>query len=39
VLLVDDRIDSGWTMTIAAKLVREAGASVVMPLVLAVTTG
>jgi ATP-dependent DNA helicase RecQ len=39
VLLVDDRIDSGWTMTIAARLVREAGASVVMPLVLAVTTG
>jgi ATP-dependent DNA helicase RecQ len=39
VLLVDDRIESGWTMTIAAKLVREAGASVVMPLVLAVTTG
>jgi ATP-dependent DNA helicase RecQ len=38
VLLVDDRIDSGWTMTVAAKVLREAGATVVMPLVLAVTT-
>ena len=39
VLLVDDRIDSGWTMTVAAKLLREAGATAVLPLVLAVTTG
>jgi ATP-dependent DNA helicase RecQ len=36
VLLVDDRIETGWTMTVAAKLVREAGAAAVLPLVLAV---
>ncbi|GAA2105805.1 RecQ family ATP-dependent DNA helicase [Actinomadura alba] len=36
VLLVDDRIDSGWTMTVAARLLREAGAPAVLPLVLAV---
>jgi ATP-dependent DNA helicase RecQ len=36
VLLVDDQIDSGWTMTVAAKLVRDAGASAVLPFVLAV---
>ena len=39
VLLVDDRIETGWTMTVAAKLLREAGAPAVLPLVLAVTTG
>jgi len=39
VLLVDDRIETGWTMTVAAKLVREAGAPAVLPLTLAVTTG
>jgi len=39
VLLVDDRIDTGWTMTLAAKLAREAGAPAVLPLVLAVTAG
>jgi ATP-dependent DNA helicase RecQ len=39
VLLVDDQIDSGWTMTVAARLLREAGASAVLPLALAVTTG
>ena len=39
VLLVDDRIDTGWTMTVAARLLREAGAPAVLPLVLAVTTG
>ncbi|HYW25194.1 MAG TPA: RecQ family ATP-dependent DNA helicase [Terriglobales bacterium] len=38
VLLVDDRVDSGWTMTIAARLLREAGAPAVLPLALAVTT-
>src|SRR5581483_4970127 len=27
VLLVDDRIDTGWTMTVAARLLREAGAA------------
>jgi ATP-dependent DNA helicase RecQ len=36
VLLVDDRIESGWTMTVAARLLREAGAPAVLPLVLAV---
>jgi ATP-dependent DNA helicase RecQ len=39
VLVIDDRIESGWTMTVAAKLLREAGAPAVLPLVLAVTTG
>ena len=38
-LLVDDRIETGWTMTIAAKQLREAGAPAVLPLALAVTTG
>ena len=36
VLLVDDRTDSGWTLTVAAHLLREAGAAAVLPLVLAV---
>jgi ATP-dependent DNA helicase RecQ len=39
VLLVDDRIDTGWTMTVAARLLREAGATGVLPLALAVSTG
>jgi ATP-dependent DNA helicase RecQ len=39
VLLVDDRIDSGWTMTVAAALLRDAGAPAVLPLALAVTAG
>jgi ATP-dependent DNA helicase RecQ len=39
VLLVDDRIETGWTMTVAAKLLREAGAPAVLPFVLAVTSG
>src|SRR5215472_6095884 len=38
-LLVDDRIDTGWTMTVAARLLREAGAAAVLPLALAVSTG
>jgi ATP-dependent DNA helicase RecQ len=38
VLLVDDRIDTGWTMTVATKLVREAGAPAVLPFVLATTS-
>jgi ATP-dependent DNA helicase RecQ len=38
-LLIDDRIETGWTMTVAAKLLREAGAPAVLPLALAVTTG
>ena len=39
VLLIDDRIETGWTMTVAAKLVKEAGAPAVLPLALAVTAG
>lgn len=39
VLAIDDRVDSGWTMTVAAKVLREAGAPAVLPLVLAVSTG
>ena len=38
VLLVDDRIGTGWTMTVGAKLLRESGAPAVLPLALAVTT-
>ncbi|WP_033342910.1 RecQ family ATP-dependent DNA helicase [Catenuloplanes japonicus] len=36
VLLVDDLLDSGWTMTLAARLLRRAGAPAVLPLALAV---
>jgi ATP-dependent DNA helicase RecQ len=36
VLLVDDVVDSGWTMTVAARLLRRAGAEAVLPLVLAI---
>ncbi len=39
VLLVDDRIETGWTMTVAARLLLRAGAPAVLPLVLAVTNG
>jgi ATP-dependent DNA helicase RecQ len=35
VLLVDDYVDSGWTMTVAARLLRQAGAPAVLPLTLA----
>ena len=35
VLLVDDRIDTGWTMTLAAQAIRNAGAAAVLPLALA----
>jgi ATP-dependent DNA helicase RecQ len=38
VLLVDDRIDTGWTMTLAAQAVRRAGAAAVLPLALATQT-
>jgi ATP-dependent DNA helicase RecQ len=37
VLLVDDRVDTGWTMTVGARLLREAGAPAVLPFALAVT--
>ncbi|ADG96613.1 ATP-dependent DNA helicase, RecQ family [Segniliparus rotundus DSM 44985] len=36
VLLVDDWSDSGWTLTVAARLLRKAGADEVAPFVLAV---
>ncbi|TVL92703.1 RecQ family ATP-dependent DNA helicase [Streptomyces sp. SAJ15] len=36
VLLVDDLADTGWTMAVAARLLRQAGAGEVFPLVLAV---
>jgi ATP-dependent DNA helicase RecQ len=39
VLLVDDQIDTGWTMTVAAALLRDAGATAVLPLALATVTG
>lgn len=35
VVLVDDWTDSGWTLTVAARLLRRAGAATVHPLVLA----
>jgi ATP-dependent DNA helicase RecQ len=38
VLLVDDLIDSGWTMAVAARLLRQAGADAVFPLALALTS-
>ncbi|MFI1801014.1 RecQ family ATP-dependent DNA helicase [Streptomyces sp. NPDC020379] len=36
VLLVDDLADTGWTLAVAARLLRRAGAKDVLPLVLAV---
>ena len=39
VLIVDDRIETGWTMAVAARLLREAGATAALPLALAVTAG
>jgi ATP-dependent DNA helicase RecQ len=35
VLLVDDRVGTGWTLTLAARAIRSAGAAEVRPLVLA----
>ncbi|HEY7147411.1 MAG TPA: DEAD/DEAH box helicase [Streptosporangiaceae bacterium] len=37
VLVIDDRVETGWTMTVAAKLLRAAGAPAVLPLALATT--
>jgi ATP-dependent DNA helicase RecQ len=37
VLLVDDLVDSGWTMTVAARMLRRAGAPAVLPFALAVS--
>jgi len=36
VLLVDDQVVTGWTLTVAARALREAGVTAVLPLVLAV---
>jgi ATP-dependent DNA helicase RecQ len=36
VLLVDDYTETGWTLAVAARLLRQAGAQAVHPLVLAV---
>ncbi|WP_460751792.1 RecQ family ATP-dependent DNA helicase [Myceligenerans cantabricum] len=36
VLLVDDYTDSGWTLTVAARLLRQAGAARVLPFVLGI---
>lgn len=38
VLLVDDLSDSGWTLTMAARVVRAAGAPAVLPFTLATTS-
>jgi ATP-dependent DNA helicase RecQ len=35
ILLVDDRTDTGWTLTVVARLLRRAGAEAVYPFVLA----
>ena len=37
VLLVDDLVDSRWTMTVAGRALREAGATSVLPFALAVS--
>ena len=39
VLLVDDMVDSGWTFTMLAALLRQGGTGAVYPLPLAETTG
>lgn len=39
VLLIDDIIDSGWTLTIAGYLLRESGSGIVYPFALAKATG
>jgi len=38
VLLVDDVFDSGWTLTLAVALLRQAGSGSVYPYALATTT-
>lgn len=38
VLLIDDVVDSAWTLTLAAALLRQAGTAAVYPFALAVTT-
>lgn len=39
VLLVDDHVDTGWSLTVAASLLRRAGAPAVLPLTLASNGG
>jgi ATP-dependent DNA helicase RecQ len=39
VLLIDDLLDTGWTLTVAAMRLRAAGATGVLPLVLATAAG
>jgi ATP-dependent DNA helicase RecQ len=39
VLLVDDMVDSRWTMTVAGELLRQHGSGAVHPFALAVATG
>jgi ATP-dependent DNA helicase RecQ len=36
ILLVDDRVDSRWTVTVCTRALRQAGAGPVLPLVLAI---
>jgi len=38
VLLVDDVVDSGWTLTVVAALLRQAGSGPVWPVALATTS-
>ena len=38
VLLLTDRVDTGWTVTVAARELRAAGADAVLPFALAATT-
>ncbi|AUI57136.1 ATP-dependent DNA helicase RecQ [Amycolatopsis sp. BJA-103] len=38
ILLVDDLIDTGWTVTLSARLLRQAGARAVLPFALASTS-
>jgi len=38
ILLIDDRIDTGWTMTVATRLLRRSGAPAILPLTLATTS-
>ena len=38
VLLVDDLVVTGWSLTLAARALREAGATAVLPLALALTS-
>jgi ATP-dependent DNA helicase RecQ len=39
VLLIDDMVDSGWTMTVAASVLREGGSGPVFPFALSDSKG